>query len=307
MSVRSVHGPAHRAGLAPADGGISTRAGMSYTDAITVVASSAAVLVLLSFTDPRDALGYLLAFPIWLVAKDLGAVAGAAAAACALLSVVAGASAQDIVFGPLGYLGYAAVFFGTVAAGTRAIGPGVAGETDEPSSTLPVLTKRPEITQKSDALSRRELQVLDLIATGANNAEIAARFFISQNTVKSHVSRILQKLPAANRTEAAFRYRELYGSPSSSGGLTRGDPDSGQPNTLTATSALTATVAALHRFYGVLHLQDGRELEVPLLEQIRRHVEVGTSAIVYFDHCDRTMGWYLPDKEVGVDLRNWGR
>jgi DNA-binding CsgD family transcriptional regulator len=278
---------------------------MTQADAVAVVASSVAVLGLLTFTDPRDALGYLLAFPIWVVAKDLGAVAGSAAAVCALLSVVACASAQDIVFGPLGYLGYAAVFFGTVGAGTRVIGAVAGGGARQSSSTLPVLTTRPEIIQKAEPLSRRELQVLDLIATGANNAQIAARFFISQNTVKSHVSRILQKLPAANRTEAAFRYRELYGPPSPNGGLTPGDAVDVGSEPLAATSALSATVATLHRFYGVLNLQDGRRLEVPLLEQMRRHVEVGASAIVYFDHCDRAMGWYLPDEEVGVDLRAW--
>ena len=104
-----------------------------------------------------------------------------------------------------------------------------------------------------------------MIATGAKNAQIADRFVISQNTVKSHVSRILQKLPAANRTEAAFRYIELYGAPSPSaaagGGTERGDR-------ITAASAVKATVAALPGGDElVLTLQDGRDLEVPLLER----------------------------------------
>ncbi len=64
-------------------------------------------------------------------------------------------------------------------------------------------------------LSRRELQVLEMVATGANNAEIAERFVISLNTVKSHVSRILRKLKATNRTEAASVYIEQYGTPGS--------------------------------------------------------------------------------------------
>jgi DNA-binding NarL/FixJ family response regulator len=55
-------------------------------------------------------------------------------------------------------------------------------------------------------LSRRELEVLALIAEGATNAEIAERLVIAPSTVESHVKRILRKLGARNRTEAAARY-----------------------------------------------------------------------------------------------------
>jgi hypothetical protein len=77
---------------------------------------------------------------------------------------------------------------------------------------------------------------------------------------------------------------------------------------MSAASAIRATVSALPRGDGlVLTLQDGRDLDVPVLEQIRSRVSVGASAIVYFDHHDRTVGWYLPDEEVGVDLRHWAQ
>ena len=52
-------------------------------------------------------------------------------------------------------------------------------------------------------LSRREAEVLRLIAAGKSNQEIAARIFRSQNTVANHVRNILAKLGASNRTEAA--------------------------------------------------------------------------------------------------------
>jgi LuxR family maltose regulon positive regulatory protein len=54
-----------------------------------------------------------------------------------------------------------------------------------------------------DPLTRREIEVLRLIAAGQSNQEIAAGLFLSLNTVKRHVSSIMQKLSAKNRTEAA--------------------------------------------------------------------------------------------------------
>jgi DNA-binding NarL/FixJ family response regulator len=52
-------------------------------------------------------------------------------------------------------------------------------------------------------LSSRELDVLRLVAAGKDNAEIAGELFISSETVKNHMSKILTKLPVDNRTQAA--------------------------------------------------------------------------------------------------------
>ena len=58
-------------------------------------------------------------------------------------------------------------------------------------------------------MSDRELDVLRLIADGMSNADIAARLVISDKTVKSHVSNILNKLHLADRTQAAvYAWRE---------------------------------------------------------------------------------------------------
>jgi NarL family two-component system response regulator LiaR len=54
------------------------------------------------------------------------------------------------------------------------------------------------------ALSPRELEVLTLLARGRANREIAARLFIGEETVKTHVSNILAKLHLADRTQAAI-------------------------------------------------------------------------------------------------------
>jgi DNA-binding NarL/FixJ family response regulator len=52
-----------------------------------------------------------------------------------------------------------------------------------------------------DSLTSRELEILALIAGGLTNSQIAARLFISPLTCKSHVSRILTKLDARDRTQ----------------------------------------------------------------------------------------------------------
>jgi len=59
------------------------------------------------------------------------------------------------------------------------------------------------------ALTRREIDVMRLMATGETNAGIAARLIISEGTVKSHVKHILRKLGAANRAEAVCRYLRM--------------------------------------------------------------------------------------------------
>jgi DNA-binding NarL/FixJ family response regulator len=58
-------------------------------------------------------------------------------------------------------------------------------------------------------ISPREKEVLDLIAQGLRNKEIASTLFISEATVKVHVRHILEKLGVKTRTEAAVRAADL--------------------------------------------------------------------------------------------------
>jgi NarL family two-component system response regulator LiaR len=56
----------------------------------------------------------------------------------------------------------------------------------------------------ADPLTQRELEVLRLISQGLSNKEIAAKIFVAEWTVRSHVSNVLSKLHLASRTQAAL-------------------------------------------------------------------------------------------------------
>jgi DNA-binding NarL/FixJ family response regulator len=58
--------------------------------------------------------------------------------------------------------------------------------------------------RRSRILSQREREILQSVGLGYNNGEIAARLYISENTVKAHLSRIFQKLMVADRTQAVI-------------------------------------------------------------------------------------------------------
>jgi DNA-binding NarL/FixJ family response regulator len=58
-------------------------------------------------------------------------------------------------------------------------------------------------------LSKREMEVLDCLAQGMTSAQIASGLYITENTVKTHVRHILEKLEAANRAEAVSRAIQL--------------------------------------------------------------------------------------------------
>jgi two-component system, NarL family, response regulator YdfI len=84
-----------------------------------------------------------------------------------------------------------------VASGLLVLHPSHANE------ALPAGSARaPGLEDLAESLTRRELEVLQMLAAGLSNKEIAARLGISEHTVKFHVASILGKLGAASRTEA---------------------------------------------------------------------------------------------------------
>jgi two-component system, NarL family, response regulator LiaR len=68
---------------------------------------------------------------------------------------------------------------------------------------------RDEAKVESLGITPRELEILELIASGLSNREIAERVFVSENTVKTHSSRVFDKLGARRRTQAVQRGKEL--------------------------------------------------------------------------------------------------
>jgi DNA-binding NarL/FixJ family response regulator len=85
------------------------------------------------------------------------------------------------------------------AAGGALLSPGIATKL---LGRMRAPTAASNGSAASALLSERELEVLELLARGKPNAEIARELFLSPNTVRNHISNILAKLQIANRTEA---------------------------------------------------------------------------------------------------------
>lgn len=80
------------------------------------------------------------------------------------------------------------------------------GETYIQPSLTPILKERlenPNILDEADSLTKREIEVLKLLAEGRFNKEIAQALSISEKTVKNHVSNIFKKIHVSDRTQAA--------------------------------------------------------------------------------------------------------
>jgi two-component system, NarL family, response regulator LiaR len=85
-----------------------------------------------------------------------------------------------------------------VHAGQPSMSPSIAAR------LMRELQRPPDLPPTEEPLTAREVDTLRLIAQGLSNDEIAEKLFISEGTVRAHVSRILGKLHLANRTQAAL-------------------------------------------------------------------------------------------------------
>ncbi len=76
-----------------------------------------------------------------------------------------------------------------------------------PDSSLGFVPDETEIAHLG--ISKRELEVLELMARGLSNEEIGNRLFVSLNTIKTHSSRIFEKLDVSRRTQAVEKAKRL--------------------------------------------------------------------------------------------------
>ena len=89
-----------------------------------------------------------------------------------------------------------------IAAGDALLAPGVTRRLIDEFAQRQVRTAQP--SPALEELTPRETEVLRLLAEGLSNAEIAARLVVTEETVKTHVSRILLKLGLRDRTQAVI-------------------------------------------------------------------------------------------------------
>jgi len=100
----------------------------------------------------------------------------------------------------------------TLAAGDSLLSPSVTRKVIEQMTEQPLVDR--SSAERLDRLTPREREVLELIAAGLSNSEIAATFTIEESTVKTHVKRILMKLRLRDRVQAViFAYESGLTSP----------------------------------------------------------------------------------------------
>lgn len=103
------------------------------------------------------------------------------------------------------YGGAVALVFSAIGLwlGRRLVAPAVPAT---PAPVAPFIVNSERIRQLG--ITPRELEILTLIASGLSNREIADKLFVTQNTVKTHASRVFEKLNARRRTQAVQHAKE---------------------------------------------------------------------------------------------------
>lgn len=97
----------------------------------------------------------------------------------------------------------------TVAAGGSIVNPGLGNQLIKEFARLSENSPVETPAAHQNILSSREQEVLHIMAQGCTNREIAEQLFISEKTVKNHVSNILRKLDVNDRTQAVVRGVQL--------------------------------------------------------------------------------------------------
>lgn len=78
------------------------------------------------------------------------------------------------------------------------------------TATIPAAASSARVPPEAHGLTNRELEILRLVAEGLTNTKVAQRLFVTEQTVKFHLSNIYRKLGLSNRTEAS-RWAQVHG------------------------------------------------------------------------------------------------
>ena len=143
--------------------------GIEATKKIKEIAPNTAILVLTAYDDEEYVLGLL----------DAG-VAG---------YLLKSARGRDLVEA-----------IRTIQTGESVLHPNIIAKLLDRAMAAPA-----EVHKHSELLSERELEILKLVALGMGNKEIAGKLFLSQRTIKTHLTNIFNKLNVASRSEAIVR------------------------------------------------------------------------------------------------------
>ncbi|MGI5244357.1 response regulator [Dactylosporangium sp. CA-139066] len=152
--------------------------GIAATRRLRVEQPGVRVIALTTFDDDEDVFAALRAGAVGYLLKD--------ASSARLVEAVLGAARDESV-----------------------LQPSVAAKVVARFAQLPEADAPPRPQPLVVPLSDRELDVLRLVADGRTNREIAAELFLAEGTVKNHVTNVLAKLNARDRTQAALRARAL--------------------------------------------------------------------------------------------------
>ena len=144
--------------------------GVQATEQIGLLAPEVAVVILTISADERDVVGAVMAGACGYLLKD--------------------SAPDDLVAG-----------IRAAAAGEALLSPSIASRL---LTHVRVTTNATGDKATTDTLTAREIEILRLLATGKQNAEIAAALYLSPKTVKNNLTRILKKLQLRNRIEAAL-------------------------------------------------------------------------------------------------------
>jgi DNA-binding NarL/FixJ family response regulator len=87
--------------------------------------------------------------------------------------------------------------------------PPPSGQMQVSAASSPASSKTVSSLPYGEQLTEREHEILTMVAQGASNREIGERLFITEGTVKNHLSNILSKMGVRDRTQAALKAREL--------------------------------------------------------------------------------------------------